>query len=595
MSLRTQAERKRAEEALRRSNRRLRALSNCNQALVHATDEAALVQEICEIIVEQAGYRLAWVGFAEQGAAKAVRPIAQAGFAEGYVALANITWADKARGRGPIGTCIRTGEIQIVNNFDTNPRTAPWREEALRRGYASCAAIPLMDAGRPFGALSIYSSEVEAFGDEEIGLLSELAGDLGYGIVSLRTEAERKRTEVEKIAREHDVAIGFKIQQMLLLEEPPRDIPGLSVAALRIPSQRIAGDFYEFFTHEDKSLDLIVADVMGKGIPAALLAAATKNHFMRALCHLIALSPPGALPEPRAIVSLASAGMQGALVDLESFVTLCYARVDLSHERLVVVDCGHTGVIRMRRRSGGCELFHGQDLPLGVGEGDAFSQFAIPFEDGDVFLFYSDGITEAANAEREMFGADRLMACVRANETLAPDALVDAIRSAVVSFAGSDQLTDDLTCVAVEVGRPPHAVARQEMEISSDLAELGRARGFVRGFCRALPGAPLGEDQVAKLALAVNEAASNIMKHAYHGRIDQRIRLDIESGSDQIVVRLHHHGDPFDPPPAPESAFDGSHESGYGLYILSRSVDDVRYYLDERGENCVALVKMCSP
>jgi anti-sigma regulatory factor (Ser/Thr protein kinase) len=100
---------------------------------------------------------------------------------------------------------------------------------------------------------------------------------------------------------------------------------------------------------------------------------------------------------------------------------------------------------------------------------------------------------------------------------------------------------------------------------------------------------------VAELALAVNEAASNIMKHAYHGRIDQRIRLDIESGSDQIVVRLHHHGDPFDPPPAPESAFDGSHESGYGLYILSRSVDDVRYYLDERGENCVALVKMCSP
>jgi GAF domain-containing protein/ABC-type amino acid transport substrate-binding protein/anti-sigma regulatory factor (Ser/Thr protein kinase) len=595
MSLRTQAERKRAEEALRLSNRRLRALSNCNQALIHATDEAALVQEICQIIVDEAGFRLAWVGYGEHDAAKTVRPIAQAGFADGYVALANITWADRARGRGPIGTCIRTGATQIVNNFDANPRTAPWRDEARRRGYASCAAIPLMDAGRPFGALSIYSSEVEAFKDEEIGLLSELAGDLSYGIVSLRTEAERKRTEVEKIAREHDVAISFKIQQMLLLEEPPRDVPGLSVAALCIPSQRIAGDFYGFFTHEDQSLDLIVADAMGKGIPAALLAAATKNHFMRALCRLIALSPPGALPEPKAIVGLANAGMRGALVDLESFVTLCYARVDLSHGRLVVVDCGHTGVIRVRRHSGGCELIHGQDLPLGVGEGDAFSQFAIPFENGDMFLFYSDGITEAGDAQREMFGVDRLMACVGANEALSPDALVEAIRLAVVSFVGSDQVTDDLTCVAVEVGGAPHAVARQEMEIGSDLSELGRARGFVRGFCRALPGPPLGEDQVAELALAVNEAASNIMKHAYHGRIDQRIRLDIESASDQIVVRLHHHGDPFDPPPAPESAFDGSRESGYGLYILSRSVDYVRYYLDERGENCVALVKMYGP
>jgi anti-sigma regulatory factor (Ser/Thr protein kinase) len=148
--------------------------------------------------------------------------------------------------------------------------------------------------------------------------------------------------------------------------------------------------------------------------------------------------------------------------------------------------------------------------------------------------------------------------------------------------------------VAVEVGERPRPVARQEMEIGSDLMELGRAREFVRGFCRTLPGTPLGEDQVAELELAVNEAASNVMKHAYHGRANQRIRLDIESRSDHIVVRLHHLGDPFHPLSAPAPAFYGFHESGYDLYILSRSVDDVCYYLDERGENCVALVKMHS-
>ena len=152
--------------------------------------------------------------------------------------------------------------------------------------------------------------------------------------MSLRTQAERKRAEVEEIAREHEVAIGFKIQQMLLLDEPPRDIPGLRVAALTIPSQRIAGDFYGFFTHQDESLDIIVADVMGKGIPAALLGAAAKSHFMQALCHLIALSPAGALPEPREVVTLAHAGMGRHLIELESFVTLCYARVDLTRRRL---------------------------------------------------------------------------------------------------------------------------------------------------------------------------------------------------------------------------------------------------------------------
>ncbi len=180
-----------------------------------------------------------------------------------------------------------------MKNIATDPRLAPWRADALRRGYASSIAIPLVDDGRPFGALSIYSSEIEAFGGEEVRLLTELAGDLGYGIVSLRTQAERKKAEAEEVVREREVAIGFRIQQMLLLDEPPRDIPGLRVAALNIPSQRIAGDFYDFFTHQDESLDVIVADVMGKGIPAALLGAATKSHFTEALCHLMALSPAG--------------------------------------------------------------------------------------------------------------------------------------------------------------------------------------------------------------------------------------------------------------------------------------------------------------
>ncbi|HXJ79143.1 MAG TPA: PAS domain S-box protein, partial [Candidatus Methylomirabilis sp.] len=343
-------ERRRAEERLRRVNRAHRALSTCNEALVRATDESALLRQVCRIIVEEAGYRLCWVGYAEQdAAARTVRPVAHAGFDEGYLQAANITWADNERGRGPTGTCIRTGEIQIAKNIATDPRLVPWRAEALRRGYASSIAIPLVEEGQPFGALTIYSSEIEAFGDEDVRLLTELAGDLGYGITSLRTQAERKTAEAEEAARERELAIGFRIQQMLLLDTPPRDIPGLRVAALSMPSQRIAGDFYHFFTHQDESLDVIVADVMGKGIPAALLGAATKSYFTEALCHLMALFPAGALPEPREVVTLAHADMARHLIELESFVTLCYARVDLTRCRLDLVDCGHTGVIHVRR------------------------------------------------------------------------------------------------------------------------------------------------------------------------------------------------------------------------------------------------------
>jgi sigma-B regulation protein RsbU (phosphoserine phosphatase) len=591
----TAIERRRAEERLRRLNRTNRALSLGNQALVRATDESALLQQICELIVTEAGHRLSWVGYAEQDATRTVRVVAQAGFDDGYLKVANISWADTERGRGPTGTCIRTGEVQIAKDMATDPRLAPWRAEALKRGYASSIAIPLVAEGTSFGALTIYSAESGAFGEEEVRLLRELANDLAFGIVSLRTQAERRMAETEKIAREQEVAIGCRIQQMLLLDEPPRHVPGLRVAALTIPSQRIAGDFYEFFTHRDETLDVIVADVMGKGIPAALLGAATKSHFTEALGHLLSLSPSGALPDPKEVVTLAHAEMAPHLIELESFVTLGYARVDLVRRRLDFVDCGHTGVVHVRRGAEVCEIVHGDNLPLGVREGEIFDQLTIPFGVGDVFLFYSDGITEAVGARGDRFGIDRLMDCVRAHAGLGPDALVEAIRAAVAEFVGSDRLTDDLTCVAVEVGERRRPVAREEIEIRSDLAALRQARAFVRAFCRALPGSPLDDDRTAELELAVNEAASNVMKHAYRGRSDQRIRLAAEAFDDYVVVRLHHLGDPFDPSAVPLPAFDGSRDSGFGLYLISRSVDSVRYHRDERGGNCIALVKNREP
>jgi sigma-B regulation protein RsbU (phosphoserine phosphatase) len=381
---------------------------------------------------------------------------------------------------------------------------------------------------------------------------------------------------------------------MLLLRQPPSDVPGLQVAALTLPSQRIDGDFYDFFRHEQDCLDVIVADVMGKGIPAALLAAATKSNVLEALCHLMAMSREGSLPEPKEIVTLAHADMVRQLIDLESFVTLCYARVDLKRGVLDLVDCGHTGMMVVRGPAGACEIVHGHSLPLGIREGEIFDQLAIPFEPGDLFLFFSDGITDVRNPDGELFGVDRLADCVRANRGLAPDDLVDAVRKAAVGFAESDRLADDLTCVAMKVVNVPRPLARSGLEIRSDLRELSRVRAFVRDFCRALPEGLLDEDEAAALGLAVNEAASNIMKHAFHGRADQRIELDAEALPDRVSIRLHHLGDSFDPASVPPPAMDGTRDSGFGLYFITRSVDDVRYSRDERGRHCVTLVKILS-
>jgi PAS domain S-box-containing protein len=392
-------------------------------------------------------------------------------------------------------------------------------------------------------------------------------------------------------AREREIEIGYRIQRVLLLDQPPKDIPGLRMAALTIPSQRIDGDFYFFFEHPDRRLDVVVGDVMGKGVPAALLSAATKSHFIEALSHLMTLSKDGRLPEPKDIVMLAHAEVARHLIDLENFVTLCYARLDLDKWNVDLVDCGHTGLVHVQGKTGICKVMHGDNLPLGVREGEIYSQISVRFDPGDLFVFYSDGITEARNAAGELFGLERLTECIRINRDLEPETLVEAIRQAAFAFSGGDRLTDDLTCVALKAVDTQSPLAHAELDIGSDLKELGRARQFVSAFCRDLPYALLDEESVAKLELAITELCSNIIKHAYHDRADQGIHLEAEAFPSSVSIRLHHLGDPFEPSLVSPPALDGSQVSGFGMFLIAQSVDDVRYYRDEHGRNCIALVK----
>ena len=107
------ARRERPEEALERLNRELRAITSCHQTLMRAVDEPNLLAEICRIVCEEAGYRMAWVGYVERDAERSVRPVARAGHDFGYVDAALITWADVERGRGPIGAAIRSGKAVV--------------------------------------------------------------------------------------------------------------------------------------------------------------------------------------------------------------------------------------------------------------------------------------------------------------------------------------------------------------------------------------------------------------------------------------------------------------------------------------------------
>ena len=191
------AEHKQTENQLHNLNRALLAISSCNQAMLRANNELQLLNDICHIIVEIGGYRMVWVGYAQDDPKKSVRPVAKAGMEDGYLELLDITWKNTAKGQGPVGTAIRKGRPSVVRNIQKDTKFKPWRNEALIRGYASILSIPLKNGTRVFGALTIYSATPNAFDVEETKLLTTLADNMAYGITILQNRKAKEMAEDE--------------------------------------------------------------------------------------------------------------------------------------------------------------------------------------------------------------------------------------------------------------------------------------------------------------------------------------------------------------------------------------------------------------
>lgn len=175
------------EQQVARLSRVRTSLLAAYRALLHSDDEHRKYERLCDVLVRDAGYRMAAIAVRVDDEGRTVRYPAIAGVDDGYLAQANITWGDGQRGRGPLGTAIRTGALQVNQDFVSNPLAAPWRDEALKRGYRSSIAVPLKDdAASTFAALVLYATEHDAFDEAEVSLLTALAEDLAFSVMALR-------------------------------------------------------------------------------------------------------------------------------------------------------------------------------------------------------------------------------------------------------------------------------------------------------------------------------------------------------------------------------------------------------------------------
>ena len=204
--------RQRMEKQLIGMNRALKALSRANESLLQIEDQASFLHRSVEIIVESGGYPLAWIATPNDDAEGSVSVAAAAGVAEDYPKSLRITWRPGPLGFGPAGTALREGRVTVIQDFSAEPAAAPWREYAAAYGLMSIICLPLVVDGKTVAALMVYAKERNAFGDQEIELINELAGNLAFG---LRNISNRQQAIADKLQR---VQLEEQLQQSQKLE-----------------------------------------------------------------------------------------------------------------------------------------------------------------------------------------------------------------------------------------------------------------------------------------------------------------------------------------------------------------------------------------
>lgn len=289
-------------------------------------------------------------------------------------------------------------------------------------------------------------------------IMEELSISNTY-LASTLKALEKVSTEKE-IMEKDALASQLLIERQLLQAGVPEQLEGAQVSALCVPSGQLDGDFYDFVTYDNTRFDLILGDVMGKGVQSILLGAGIKNLILKTLAqHSSSFSPVNATSNQditdkelleKTLGQIHDLTIQ-KLLDLNAFVTLCYARFDLTTSQLTYCDCGHSKTIHYSANTGKYTFLEGTSMPLGLLENADYQAITVPLLPGDLLLFYCNGITQAEDAEGDDFGQERLADFICKNQHLPHNILLETLRRHVIAFSGTDSPQDIFSCIAVRI------------------------------------------------------------------------------------------------------------------------------------------------
>ena len=383
---------------------------------------------------------------------------------------------------------------------------------------------------------------------------------------------------------QQEIQLGAHIQEVLLLGKKPNDVSGFSIDATSIPSRDVDGDFFDFYRPNATTLDVVIGDVMGKGIPAALVGTAVKMQFVRFALpftptHLfdkLRLWHEDILP-PYQILQHVHDEIDQQLIELEFFVSLFYGRFDLAKQTFTYVDCGSTKPLHYRKAQKTIVPLAGNNLPLGLVEVAEYRDIALSYGIGDLFVFYSDGVTEARAPDGELYGCDRLKQLVQDNADMGASDLLALVQQTVLAFAQKKNVDDDLTMIIIKIEECSisKALQPQDVKFKSDLAQLKAVRAYVKTVCQNAPGDE--ERLIELLELAINEAFCNIVKHGYENSPDGDVLIRGELLCKGVLFEIRDQGKNFNPKETAHPSLVGDQDNGFGWYIIREIVDELAY------------------